>query len=550
VKRLVLPVIIGVFALFCALCGVNFLNEKKIFLYANSTDLTFVCTSLDGETEIYKNADNVYIEKTESGDFVPIGIHCYPRAVQYLDENRYVVLDHVNIKIMKNDTTNTVLNTLWDTKIGTVKRIYFDDYENIYYSSLLKNFRLCITKSNTMTIEEIDEIPQKMLAKQLKNSNGEAVSGFDNAQKSLCRATGETIEIVGHLVQKNDPSPSYFKILSSTPNVNWKTNLYDFTTRESAFLKVNVDDAVLFEFPNNIRPITRIAKGEILRVITPKSGRKLGGNDYGLYDFAYILHPIYGPIYIENSTESPLLAFDFAKSGAAELGFDPSNVYTLARTLVSNVRIYRYPTAVYPAAWATPDELVIKYLPRNYDITDITYNTSLRILREITLGDRTVAPRFYYEVQINIDGTPDRTGGAYVGYIDKGLIIDSFRGLNEKRISTNAKIVTDSGTNGVVVWDYNEKGVLVPNENEKLFNGNRIQIVGKYDGRFLHIRFAGFGDEPREGFIDAKYVVKDGINPWQIVALVSLICCISIVSWIIWRRFFRRGRAVNCVPKS
>lgn len=554
-KKHFLPVIIGAFALLGIFFGAQKFHEKNIFLYAQTISSEPVWTSEDGKINIYKSENGNYIQREKiSKDQIKesnIGIHCNIRGVQYIDHERYVVIDLVNIKVMKN---NEVLKTSADTKIGEIEEIYFDDFDTLYFAALDKKYSLKIAQNNEPTLEEVDILPD---FKPLRNSMFEIVEeieGYGTAKKSLNRATGESIEVIEkHKIQKNAASIEYFKILQSK-KPDWTDNLYAYDGRENIFMRAK-EGSILYAFPNNISPIARLSETDsarALQIITPKSTLQLGVQTYPSggkkFDFAYVLHPNYGAIYIENSDLNPLLTTKYDKIGAQELGFDAENALCMVRTLVNNVRIYRFPTAVYPQG-TNPDHLVVKYLPRNYDITDQTHNTSLRVLREITIPDRIISARYYYEVRIDEDGVPNPVSGAFVGYIDTGFVIDSFRGLSEKRIVTNAKVVTDSSTNGVFVWDYNEKGVLVANEFEKLTSGSRVQVIGKLDGKYTHVRFDGFG-EPREGYIETKYLVNDGINPWQIVALVALIGCIGIVSWIAVRQFSRKERAEDCAKKS
>jgi hypothetical protein len=545
VKKAFLPVIIGVFAFFCAIWGAENLQEKKIFLSANSTADEPIYTFPGGKKMIYKTAENLYVEYEIGVGETNLGIHCYPLAVQFLDEERYVVIDLINVKVMKG---NVILKTLENTNIGYIEKLYFDDFENIYFKNSYRTgdrfFNLKVTKNNTISFDEIPEIPPKLVQKQVKNALGEVVLGVDFAQKSLNRATGDTIEISNHdIILSTDAS--YFKILNST-HANWKANLYGFNNRENVFMRASAG-TVLFEFPNSIRPIAKLTSDTNLQIITTQSGLSLNNILYGAFDFAYVLHPFYGPIYVENSVQNPLLQMNFSISNNAELGFDAQNTQKMARTLLNNVPIYRFPTAVYPLG-VNERDLVIKYLPRNFELTDRTHDTSLQVLRKITIPDRVAAPRYYFEVRLDADGTPSRTG-EFVGYIDEGLIIDSYRGLSDKRINTNAKIVLSSGTAGVSVWYYDENGVLCENENEKLYNGDRIQVIGKLNDRFTHVLFVGF-DESREGYIETKYIVNDGINPWQIVAAVSLMACIATIAWIVVRRYSRARHAANCAMKS
>lgn len=516
----------------------------------------YIDTATGDTILVYRMNDKMYYQQRVIEGIAqpptPIGYNYNPLAIYCIDETRYIVADFGGVKLMRS-ADDTPIADFPETDQKKAKLFYeirYDLWQNVYLrspevtGSKWHNYTINLSNNTVRYIGETD--PNYLPTTPITDSTDRAPYTTLDAKTSLCRETGELFRIVGGEIERTPAPADYFKILD-TKTKDFTKHIYEYANRQNIFMRAG-RDVVLYRFPNAVRPIEMVSAGAQFQIITERSElynadqTDITTAEYGKFNWAYVLHQTYGGVYVENRNGS-LMPTTYSREGTA-LDFD------VARTLMNDLPIWRFPTTRYPLpSSAAYKEMIIGHLPRNFALSGVEAQPGLKILREITIHD--AGGRAYYEIRIDINGhapNPNRTGEAldperhaYVGYIDSRFVTDSRKLLDEHRVSTNAKIVLppDKRAGGISVYYLDVDGNLVANENETLYHGARVQVTTKLNEKFTKVLFAGYGNvegdhdfTSRDGYIETIYISRDGITPWQIVSVIALITSLGVVVFI------------------
>jgi hypothetical protein len=562
-KRIILPMILISFCILTAALGGVLLNQNQPQLRADTIpqwnssqviDTFFIpaeVSSSGNDIYAYRLADNSYWEST-GGEPNYVGRHYYPRTVLCLDETRYIVACMGGVKIVNKQSGE--ISYLPDNNfksIKTIKKIYFDGWQNLYLVDNLNHKFLYtiprggISATLTATLTPPADIPQNIADKILCDAQGNPfttgneyfdalgisqVTAANNLKWSLERELGVVFYIDGHEIKTHQIDP-YFDV-SAMVHYNWKAHKYTQAAAAELFLQTKYP-VVVTKFPHEIHPMEQIAGGKNVMVI--QSNEK----------FAYVLHPILGGVYIARDALQTVET-GFAIGGRVALGFNEENDDCIGRTIFYNVPIYPFPTATYPQN-VPPSSMIWHELPRNFCLTDNTHNPGIKIRRKVVIPDHN--GRLYYEVTVNSAGTPPNPLATpdhiFVGYIDTLLIIDSYTKALEQRFNSNAQVIINqemSDAGGLRVYTIRD-GEMILADGEFLQNKQKIHVVGKLDkhAQYTQILYENkYNDKPLEGYIETKYIVPDGIGAWQIVSIIAIISSICVVAFIIFRHVRRK----------
>jgi len=521
-------------------------SQKPVYVVANSATEIYVIDENKKSICLYNLNDNGALEykRTIIGSIgANMGYHHTPHAITVIDENRYVIIDEHATKLI-----DTSKNTIVDYAPIQAASIVFDQWRTVYITRMNGRVHaLNISQppsANNPRQLEVGFITPTM---KLTNSLGIEVDGDDldmndtsatvingmpddlrtqTSKWSLCRLTGRVFYIAdNHAIRWYKPDPSYWNPSESQyAPIDWRDNIIEYQSPEHTDLFMQIKTtAILYAYPNALRPQLRL-EGSKLQVLSLSSSmneldaNKQVINTFGPFDdYATVLYR--GGLFYVHVDELDGNTNYYTEN----LGFHQDNINRIGRVLVHNLPVYRYP-------FGTDASLALPYqLYRNYG--GLTDNTSgpggLRILRLITEPDS--RRETFYEIRIDADGKPNHATGTHVGYVSTELVMDSHKGPDRVVFTSNARVVfstNDIANRRNMVYS-DDQGTLYSN-TEKLSNRQGVRVVGELDRskKYTLVEYEGYG-RILSGWIETKFIVPNGITPWQIVAIVGLIAAIG-----------------------
>ncbi|MDR0462420.1 MAG: hypothetical protein LBG88_03795, partial [Christensenellaceae bacterium] len=488
-------------------------------------DKDIVYTNPLTDEKIYRLEDKTYDKITYPYHVENIGYHCFVRTLLVLDESRYIVADIAGVKIMSTNGTSievvdfprTAPNTTHQEAqlTASINSITYDNWQNVYLTHIDGTvYHFTVNDRNKVEYkgEYIGEIPSEPLtnALGLPITDVDVFSGISPippaGKWSLDRVTGRvyyTVASEPHDI-KSFLIDDYWNPTLYT-HLKWRDLKIDFVEIQGipptndAPISANLfmqtkQPTILFKYPNEIQPKLKLDANEKVQVLSGVShlfnadGTDAATDEVGYggsFGYSYVLYKSQA-LYVKNTD---LKAVDFSTKTlnfhAENTPYDQGNNWVgySARVLMHKLPIYKYPFQ--------DTALIINRLNRNFggltDNTPVTSDLGLKINREITVIDS--KDRTYYEIRIDANGNPTATG-AFVGYVDKGYVMDSFLGPDRQKFVPNARIVAKRDEQVKIYPDANGENPY----DDVLLNRDSIEIVGKLDktATYTQIMYYGF----------------------------------------------------------
>jgi hypothetical protein len=529
------------------------------------------------------------------------GYHLSPRAVEVIDEYRYVVADATGVKLV-----NTRFNTVTPICALLVDRILFDEWKHIYLigEETVQNgivvSKYKITKNiatggdvieymgivdggissiplsvppmplNSLgvpiTTDDIRDIPFIGAALEYAENENFNAQQTDNLLSSyrpmwsLCRETGKVFYVSTegaerHIIRSYTIA-GYYKILEKSP-YDWTRHLYT-DGAENLFMRLSVD-TVLYNLPNALHPVEKICPaGTDMSIVSTQSymfgtAGFCGTQNIADFDpspafsYAMVVLPS-GVFYVKNTNLVPV-NFQIARE---DLGFIERAEHKYGvRVLVPNLPIYRYPSNTYPVDEA---DVIVGRLVRNFALNGNNVKTpGLEIIRKIHIESML---KDFYEIHITDTGAPPNPLSGtvynpavhkYVGYVDSSFVNDTYLGAGRTLFTPNARVQVRTNINdgqGIKVYTLPTGAAADESVGEYLKNNKKVKILGNYNKRaaYTQVQYLEYG-VIIEGWVETRYIKPDGISSIQIVAIVVLSMSVLTLGVILYRFVHARKRA-------
>ena len=519
------------------------------------------------------------------------GFHLNPLALAVIDQYRYVIADEIGVKLIDMSATTQIqfitrdLTNIVDIVFNGWQRLYMtDSNDNVHLFEIVFNVpRTRVTAINQLDFDgDISDVPT--IAWRHTNASGDAITSFNqNARtRDIDRVTGRIFYICQnnrHAVRVLDrPEYGWDYVGYDFENFNWQDTAsrleYHAFARNGLF-RTTSRPTVLFRFPNAVQPRHQVAADTPLLILSDV--RAFGnwslvmfrGNEYYVFN---------------HDTNGHLNAPDQANFSRRDLhDLEPAHAFSRnniqyqrdsqgnfiyynsqrvfvgfsSRVLVHNLVIYKFPIR-------DADNLRIGTINRNFMLPGPALEPGLVINRKI--NERCHCGRFFYEILVDANGNParlrpngtiDHDVYRYVGFVEQGYVNDSFSVTRLQAFIPNARTVIPRDIGGIRIFSYldaNGQGqgafriVTSYDEDESPFemlrNNHRIRVVGPLvRGGFTQIVYYDGQNHP--AFIETRFIVKDGITTWQIIAIIASITSVCVAAFVIVRHQRQRKRRLQ-----